>query len=59
LRRLAARLGHSDVVQQTCLPEQRNFARFEGRHAAEFLAWLRPVHEKELQNAWRGHVGAK
>src|SRR6516164_7571588 len=40
-RELQAKDGASDLVQQTFLEAQRDFARFEGTSEAELLAWLR------------------
>ena len=38
---LQAKGGASDLVQQTFLEAQRDFARFHGESEAELLAWLR------------------
>jgi RNA polymerase sigma-70 factor (ECF subfamily) len=56
--RVGARLDASDVVQQTCLSVHRNIAEFEGNQA-QFLAWLRQIHERNIQNAFRDHVQLK
>lgn len=57
--RLAARLSASDVVQQTSLSAIHKFADFNGQDEAEFAAWLRGVHEHNLQDVIRRHVLAK
>ncbi len=57
--RLAARLDDSDLVQQTCISVQRNFKNFQGAEVAEFVAWLRDIHQKNLHNAIRDHIGAQ
>jgi len=53
--RVGARIDASDVVQQTCLSVHRNIKEFEGSEA-RFLAWLRQIHERNIQNAFRDHV---
>src|SRR5262249_24779574 len=40
---LRAKGGASDLVQQTFLEAQRDFARFQGHSEGELLAWLRQV----------------
>jgi RNA polymerase sigma-70 factor (ECF subfamily) len=40
---LQAKGGASDLVQETFLEAQRDFARFRGRTEAELLAWLRQL----------------
>jgi RNA polymerase sigma-70 factor, ECF subfamily len=40
---LRAKGGASDIVQETFLEAQRDFARFSGQSEEEFLAWLRRV----------------
>src|SRR5262245_48585713 len=40
---LRAKGGASDLVQQTFLEAQRDFARFHGDTEAELLAWLKPL----------------
>lgn len=54
--RIAQRVDESDAVQQTCLSAVRKIADFRGSTPAEFLAWLRVVHERNLQNLVREHV---
>ena len=57
--RLQARLSAADIVQQTCLSVIRNFDDFEGENEPQFIAWLRGVHQRNMQDAVRRHVGAK
>jgi RNA polymerase sigma-70 factor (ECF subfamily) len=40
---LHAKAGSSDLVQETFMQAQRNFARFTGTSEAELLAWLRGI----------------
>lgn len=59
LRRVTeARLGASDVVQRTCLSVVRNFGQFNGKEIAEFIVWLRRIHERNVHDAVREHVDA-
>ena len=50
---LRAKVGASDLVQETFVAAQRNFARFEGRTPEDLLAWLRGILLKKLQDARR------
>lgn len=56
--RLQSRIGDSDLVQQTCLSALRNFAKFDGKDVAQFVAWLRKIHERNIQDTIRKHLGA-
>jgi len=56
---IAARVDESDLVQQTCLSVHKNFEQFQGQSPAEFVAWLKKIHEGNLQNAIREHVHAQ
>jgi RNA polymerase sigma-70 factor, ECF subfamily len=40
---LRAKVGDSDVVEETLLAAQRNFCRFEGRAPAQLLGWLKAI----------------
>jgi len=53
---LAARVDASDVIQQTCLSVYGNFDKFHGKEKAEFIAWLRRIHEQNIQNVVREHT---
>jgi len=57
--RLQGRLDASDVVQQTCLSVFRQIDEFVGDEPAQFAAWLRQVHERNIQNAIRDGVRAQ
>src|SRR5262245_47331071 len=52
---LRNKLGPSDVVQETFLEAQRDFARFHGGCQAELLAWLRTLLPHNLANVRRGY----
>jgi RNA polymerase sigma-70 factor (ECF subfamily) len=54
--RLRGRLDASDIVQQTCLSVFQRIAGFQGSEPAQFAAWLRQVHEHNIQNAVRDQV---
>jgi RNA polymerase sigma-70 factor (ECF subfamily) len=60
-RRLSPELrtkgGASDVVQETFLIAQRDFARFQGASEAELLAWLRCLTVRSLANFARHYRG--
>ena len=55
-RRLEKRLDASDVIQQTCLSAVTKIELFNGHTEAEFVAWLRRIHECNLQNIVRDNV---
>jgi RNA polymerase sigma-70 factor (ECF subfamily) len=57
--KLATRIDASDVIQQTCLSVCGNFDKFQGNEVAEFVAWLRRVHERNIQNVVRDHMIAQ
>lgn len=57
--RVAARIDASDVVQQTCLSIHKRIAEFQGDDAAQFVAWLRQVHERNIQNVVRDQQAQK
>ena len=50
---LQAKVGASDVVQETFLKAQRHFDCFEGGTEAELLAWLRRILLNNLANLTR------
>jgi RNA polymerase sigma-70 factor (ECF subfamily) len=54
--RLQARLGASDVVQETMIKAHRHFAHFHGQSEAELLAWLRQILVTNLANFVVHHV---
>jgi RNA polymerase sigma-70 factor (ECF subfamily) len=56
--RAAGRIDASDLVQQTCLSVHRQIASFEGHDPAQFAAWLRQIHERNIRNAARNQLHA-
>lgn len=57
--RLQARIDGSDIVQQTCLSAIKKFGHFEGNEEAQFVAWLQKIHERNIQDEIRKHIGAE
>ncbi len=57
--KLRGRIDDSDVIQQTCLSVHKQFTGFEGSDPAEFVAWLRLIHERNIQNAVRDHMAVQ
>jgi RNA polymerase sigma-70 factor (ECF subfamily) len=47
---LQAKVGASDVVQETFLEAQRDFGQFDGRTEDDLLAWLRRILLNNLAN---------
>jgi RNA polymerase sigma-70 factor (ECF subfamily) len=56
--RAAARIDASDIVQQTCLSVHKQITEFEGEDDAQFAAWLRQIHERNIRNAARDQLHA-
>jgi RNA polymerase sigma-70 factor, ECF subfamily len=56
---LQAKGGASDLVQQTFMEAQQDFARFQGDSEAELLGWLRQVLLNNLANFRRQYRGTK
>src|SRR4051812_42174921 len=56
---LRAKVGASDLVQQTMLDATHAFARFDGDGAAELRAWLRRLLLNNLASFGRRHRAAK
>ncbi len=54
--RVAKRIDASDVVQQTCLSVHKQIGEFVGQDAAQFAAWLRQIHERNIRNAVRDQL---
>lgn len=54
---LQAKGGASDLVQETFLEAQQDFAQFQGQSAEELLAWLRQVLLNRLANFRRHYRG--
>jgi RNA polymerase sigma-70 factor (ECF subfamily) len=53
--RLRARVGESDLVQQTLLDAYRGFPDFRGTAEAEWLAWLRRTLDHNAADLARRH----
>lgn len=58
-RGLEKRIDASDLVQQTCLSVFRSLAEFEGVDPVQFQAWVRKIHERNIQNAVRDQLQAQ
>jgi RNA polymerase sigma-70 factor (ECF subfamily) len=56
--RAAGRIDASDLVQQTCLSVHKQITAFDGHDAAQFAAWLRQIHERNIRNAARNQLRA-
>jgi RNA polymerase sigma-70 factor (ECF subfamily) len=54
---LRAKVSPSDLVQDTCLEAQRDFARFTGSTEDDLLAWLRRILLNNLANVRRHYQG--
>lgn len=54
---LRAKGGASDLVQETFLEAQRDFAQFRGATPAELLAWLRQLLKNNIANFQRHYRG--
>jgi RNA polymerase sigma-70 factor (ECF subfamily) len=50
---LRAKVGPSDLVQETVLKAQQEFGRFEGDTEAQWLAWLRAILLNNVANCTR------
>ncbi|MGE0756309.1 MAG: sigma-70 family RNA polymerase sigma factor [Pirellulaceae bacterium] len=55
---MRARLGASDLVQETLLEAERGMRRFRGTTHAELLAWVRRILQHNLSDA-RRHARAE
>ena len=56
---IRARVDTSDAVQLTCLSAVRRIENFQGSTPGEFAAWLKMLHEGNVKNLVRDHVGAQ
>jgi RNA polymerase sigma-70 factor (ECF subfamily) len=54
--RMGRRIDASDLVQQTCLSVHKQIGEFVGQDAAQFAAWLRQIHERNIRNAVRDQL---
>jgi RNA polymerase sigma-70 factor (ECF subfamily) len=50
---IRAKVGASDIVQETAVEASRDLHRFSGRSAGEFYAWLRSILRNNLTDAVR------
>jgi RNA polymerase sigma-70 factor (ECF subfamily) len=57
--RVGARVGGSDVVQQTFLEAHRNFGQFFGGDEPELVAWLQRILECNVAEVIRDHTQAQ
>jgi RNA polymerase sigma-70 factor (ECF subfamily) len=56
---LRAKLGASDLVQDTFLEAQRHIRIFRGKSRAEIRAWLRRILECRLANVRRSYLATE
>ncbi|MBX3411613.1 MAG: sigma-70 family RNA polymerase sigma factor [Pirellulales bacterium] len=56
---LQAKIGASDVVQETFVQAQKIFHRFEGNENEQLLAWLTQILEHKLAHARRQYTGTQ
>lgn len=56
---LRAKGGASDLVQETFLEAQRDFACFRGNSSAELLGWLRQILVNNVANFTRRYLAGK
>ncbi len=56
---LRQKAGASDLVQETCLDAQRDFAAFRGTTEREFFAWLTQILINRVRNAARHYRGTQ
>ena len=58
LRQLRAdfRKNRFFLSQLTCLSVLGRLPQFDGREEGQFIAWLRTIHEHNIQDAIRGHL---
>jgi RNA polymerase sigma-70 factor (ECF subfamily) len=56
---IQAKVGASDLVQETFVEAQRHLAEFRGRSRAELRAWLRKILECRLSNLRRSYLATE
>jgi RNA polymerase sigma-70 factor (ECF subfamily) len=56
IKRLQARLDHSDLAQDALLEAYRSFSAFRGTTVAELVAWLRALVLRTAGHTIRGHL---
>jgi RNA polymerase sigma-70 factor, ECF subfamily len=54
--KLRTRCSPSDIVQESYFEAHRDFGKFQGRSAAEFLAWLRTILVNNMAREVEKHV---
>jgi RNA polymerase sigma-70 factor (ECF subfamily) len=54
--KLRARCSPSDIVQESYFEAHRDFEKFRGRTAAEFLAWLRKILVNNMAREVEKHI---
>ncbi len=54
--KLRARCSPSDIVQESYFEAHRDFEKFQGRTAAEFLAWLRKILVNNIAREVEKHI---
>ena len=57
-RKVQSRVSPSDVVQETFLEANRDFADFRGASTKEFFSWLRQILVHNLHRVFAQHVMA-
>jgi RNA polymerase sigma-70 factor (ECF subfamily) len=55
---LQAKVGASDLVQETFLEAQRGFELFKGRSHDDLVAWLRQILRNNLRDATRSYLSS-
>lgn len=58
-KKLQRRISASDIVQETFLEANRDFAQFRGQSSGEFCAWLRRILVNNLHRVVEQHVLAE
>jgi RNA polymerase sigma-70 factor, ECF subfamily len=53
---IAARVGASDIIQQTFLEAHRSFGQFAGQDTRELTAWLHGILDHKVAGAIRDHA---
>lgn len=56
---LQAKVGASDVVQETFLEAQKHFSQFHGRTRHDLLAWLRRILTAQVANTCRTYLASE
>ncbi len=57
--RLGARVGVSDILQETCIEAARRLPGYVRERKMPFFLWLRWIAREKLQAACRHHLGAE